>query len=216
MGNGNNFYVAPNVSSSGDGSFYNPWNLQTALNHPAAVQPGDIIYLRGGNYGSGAQQFNSYLNGSSGNYIIVKPYPEESVRIQGGFFVTGAYTTYMGMEFMNMQRSRESNFTGSAQPDISLVAGFELRGDHNNVINCVLRDLRRGIGSWVDNVGGILYGNVINNNGWDSPDRGHGHDIYSQNETGTQTIKDNIVFNNFSGYNLHLYTKSKQIIGYDI
>ena len=42
------FYVAPNGSPSGSGSFANPWNLQTALNQPASVHPGDTIWLRGG------------------------------------------------------------------------------------------------------------------------------------------------------------------------
>ncbi|HTY43209.1 MAG TPA: hypothetical protein VMH79_15165, partial [Thermoanaerobaculia bacterium] len=44
------FYVAPNASGSGNGSLANPWKLQTALNQPSAVQPGDTIWLRGGTY----------------------------------------------------------------------------------------------------------------------------------------------------------------------
>src|SRR6185295_4046668 len=42
------FYVASNGSSSGSGSMTAPWDLQTALNHPAAVHPGDTIWVRGG------------------------------------------------------------------------------------------------------------------------------------------------------------------------
>ncbi len=44
------YYVAPNGSPSGNGSINNPWDLQTALDQPAAVQPGDTIWLRGGTY----------------------------------------------------------------------------------------------------------------------------------------------------------------------
>jgi hypothetical protein len=44
------FYVSPNAASGGNGSFSNPWKLQTALDHPSAVQPGDTIWLRGGIY----------------------------------------------------------------------------------------------------------------------------------------------------------------------
>jgi len=40
------FYVSPSGSSSGAGSQTSPWDLQTALNQPAAVKPGDTIWLR--------------------------------------------------------------------------------------------------------------------------------------------------------------------------
>ncbi|MEK7061424.1 MAG: hypothetical protein AAB954_02070, partial [Patescibacteria group bacterium] len=44
------YYVSPTGSASGNGSLENPWDLQTALNHPAVVHPGDTIWLRGGTY----------------------------------------------------------------------------------------------------------------------------------------------------------------------
>lgn len=31
--------------SQGDGTFDNPWDLQTAMSHPACVKPGDTIWL---------------------------------------------------------------------------------------------------------------------------------------------------------------------------
>src|SRR3982751_3758669 len=71
---GNVYYVSPNASSSGDGSIGNPWRLQTALNQPSAVQPGDTIWLRGGTY---IGTFNSYLTGTSSAPIIVRGYPGE-------------------------------------------------------------------------------------------------------------------------------------------
>ncbi len=39
-----------------------------------------------------------------------------------------------------------------------------------------------------------IYGCLIYYNGWEAPDRGHGHGIYAQNQTGTKKITDNIVF----------------------
>src|SRR2546430_1201491 len=42
------FYVSPTGTASGNGSASNPWDLQTALNQPSSVQPGDTIWLRGG------------------------------------------------------------------------------------------------------------------------------------------------------------------------
>ena len=56
------FYVSPSGSAGNTGSISSPWDLQTALNQPAAVRPGDTIWLRGGTYRSG---FRSNLVGRS-------------------------------------------------------------------------------------------------------------------------------------------------------
>src|SRR5262249_10500020 len=42
------YFASPGGSPSGDGSVSNPWDLQTALNQPSSVHPGDTIWLRGG------------------------------------------------------------------------------------------------------------------------------------------------------------------------
>lgn len=67
-------------SSEGDGSINNPWDLQTALNHPASVLPGDTIWLRGGTYNG---RFTSMLTGSVGAPILVRAYPGENVKLDG-------------------------------------------------------------------------------------------------------------------------------------
>jgi hypothetical protein len=54
--------------------------LQTALNHPASVQPGATIYLRGGTY---AGKFSSQLDGTAANPITVRSYPGEWAKIEG-------------------------------------------------------------------------------------------------------------------------------------
>lgn len=78
----NDWYVSVTGSPTGNGSSTSPWDLQTALNHPAAVQPGDTIWLRGGTYDG---RFRSYLNGSSApnGYITVSGYPGETVILNG-------------------------------------------------------------------------------------------------------------------------------------
>jgi hypothetical protein len=70
--------VATNGSSSGNGSINNPWNLRTALNQPASVQPGSTIYLRGGTY---TGTFTSSLAGTAAAPIVVRSYPGEWARI---------------------------------------------------------------------------------------------------------------------------------------
>src|ERR1700736_1218232 len=58
-------YVAENGTPGGDGTISRPWDLQTALNHPAAVQPGDTIWVRGGTYRAPSSNgFAGYLHGT--------------------------------------------------------------------------------------------------------------------------------------------------------
>src|SRR5262249_44387048 len=50
----------------------------------------------------------------------------------------------------------------------------------------------------------LVYGCIIYNNGWVSPDNAEGHGLYAQGRFGNKTLGDNIVFNN-SGASLHIY-----------
>jgi hypothetical protein len=51
-------------------------------------------------------------------------------------------------------------------------------------------------GSAAQNTG--FYGNIVYNNGWIGPDRGHGHGFYVQNQSPSQkTLQDNIIFQQF-------------------
>ncbi|HJZ69344.1 MAG TPA: hypothetical protein VKF81_14570, partial [Blastocatellia bacterium] len=77
---GAQFYAAPNGSASGNGSLSSPWDLQTALNQPAAVQPGATINMRGGTY---TGRFVSNLTGSAASPITVRSYSGEWARIEG-------------------------------------------------------------------------------------------------------------------------------------
>lgn len=77
---GNFVIAAPNGSPSGNGSAANPFDLQTALNQPSAIQPGTTVYLRGGTY---TGRFISNLSGSTNNPITVRSYPGEWAKING-------------------------------------------------------------------------------------------------------------------------------------
>src|SRR5437773_4960262 len=76
----NQFYVSPTGSGSSSGTISSPWDLQTALNHPVAVKPGDTIWLRAGVYahlpqgvstGNEGYIFISKLAGTAVQPIIV-------------------------------------------------------------------------------------------------------------------------------------------------
>src|ERR1700683_3833968 len=74
-------YVTPNGSPSGDGTLQHPWDLQTALNQPAAVHAGDTIWLRNGIYGHNTI-YTSKLTGTDKQPIVVRQYPGEPVTVE--------------------------------------------------------------------------------------------------------------------------------------
>ena len=105
------FYVSPTASASGTGTISNPWKLQTALNQPSAVHPGDTIWLRGGT--APGAPFTSNLNGTSASPIIVRQYPGERATIDGNYAgdqntltIMGSYTWYWGFEIFNSDPTR--------------------------------------------------------------------------------------------------------------
>ena len=188
------WYVSPSGSSQGNGSLTSPWDLRTALSAPAAVQPGDTIWVRGGTY-SGA--FNSYLSGRASSPIVVRQNPGERATIAGAL-VLGHHgdhdVWFWGFEVFNRGTSVQSDgVTISASGQTN--SGFKL-------INMVIHDNQvNGVSFWAGAVQGEVYGNLIYNNGYDgcvgSSCRGHGHGLYVQS-TDSHRIADNIVFRNFS------------------
>jgi len=192
------FHVTTTGAAGGSGALADPWDLQTALNHPSAVKPGDIIYIHEGTY-YGA--YVSKLNGTAGKAITVCPWYDETVIIDsckdvGGLTATlefnGSCTYIMGLTIMN---SNPDHYV----PNANGLEGVRYFGSNNKLINCVIHDnTGNGIGFWSSAVGSEVAGCIIYHNGTINPDRGHGHGLYVQNDSDTyKLIHDNIIFNSF-------------------
>ena len=101
---GMDFYAAPNGSNAGSRAIGSPWDLQTALNQPGTVNPGDTIWLRGGTYrSSGSNGFDSQLNGTASSPITVRNYNGEQPVIDDtgmafGLALHGSYTYFSGIQ----------------------------------------------------------------------------------------------------------------------
>ena len=100
--------------------------------------------------------------------------------------------------------TRRSSEEGSWPADLRRGYGVVTRAPGIRFINLVVHDNANGVGVWAESVGSDVYGNIIYNNGWQAPDRAHGHGIYTQNEHGVRRLADNIVFNQFS-HGIHAY-----------
>lgn len=208
---GADFYVSPNGSSAGNGSLASPWNLATALSHPSSVKPGDTIWLRGGTY---VGRFLSTLTGAVGKPIVLRQYPGERATIDGNdggntatIDIRGAYTWYWGFEVTNSSPMRTS---ATPDPPSSRGSGIDFFSRGSKLVNLVVHDTAQGVLTVANAPDAEVNGCLLYYNGYDGSDRGHGHGIYVQNETGTKRIVDNILFSQF-GYGIHAYTEGSKL-----
>lgn len=214
---GSVFFVAPNGTESGDGSINDPWNLKSALSHPASVKPGDTIYLLGGTYKLPPETlgFTSLLKGTFENPIKVMSYPGEWAVIDGNLsdsalknvtmiIVLGQYTWYKDFEVTNSETGNRKIPIASSNPPERRGTAIDDRGTGTKLINLVIHDAGQGISSYSNGKNGEYYGNVVYNNGWDAPDRTHGHGSYTQNNSDFKRFENNFFFNNFKN-NTQMY-----------
>lgn len=79
------YFVSPSGSSSGAGTFADPWSWAYALaGAGGTLAAGDTVWIRGGNYDFTTQTTVS-LDGASGNPIKFKAYPGEVPHIRGSY-----------------------------------------------------------------------------------------------------------------------------------
>ncbi len=210
---GQEFFVSPSGSSSGDGSRARPWDLTTALDHPAAVRPGDTLWLLGGVYGGGGStRYTSRLEGTGERPILVRGYPGERARVNGGILAEGAWTWFWGFEIFNSSTER----TGDA---VDRPPGLYLMGRGHRAINLVVYNTGHpGIGFWSEvGDGGEVYGCLIWGVGTYDTDRSgrtRGSAIYAQNQSGTRRIYENISFRNFTT-GMKAYAEEGYVNGFD-
>lgn len=191
------WHVSPSGSSTNSGSIDKPWSLAYAL-QCSRVLPGDTIWVHGGAYGNGAILFGS-LTGTESQPVIVRCASNEIAKLDGSIMHNaGGYTWYWGLEVYRADPNHTSKYPGPYPSDLNLQDGFSLKAPGLRVINCVIHEcIGDGIGAWIEAPNSEVYGCTIYRNGWNGSDRGHGHGIYTQNQTGTKKIVNNLIFNNY-------------------
>lgn len=215
------FHAAPTGTEKGVGTRDQPWDLATALSAIERVKPGDTLWLHGGTYRGG---FTSQLAGTVEQPIIVRGAAEERVTIDTRprdekdnalFAIQGSDVIFRDFEVTCSDPLRETKLAGSWPEDIRR-GSIHVRGSRISLVNLVVHELESGFGFWSEGEGGEISGCLIYNNGWQGPDRAHGHAIYAQNAKGTKKLKDNIIFHQF-GYGIHVYGSEKASLkGFEI
>ncbi len=199
----NTWYVSPTGSSSANGSINNPWDLQTALNHPISVLKGDVILLRGGIYNG---RYSSYLIGDALSPITVKSFPGEWAILDGNDTGSVSATAVLSV-YKNNVIFRDFEITWRGQfSRLSTESNFRtcngighFSGKDCKFINLIIHDNPgSAVGSWKSTGATEFYGCMMYNNGYFGPNRGHGVGMYVQNKTAdNRWIENNIIFNNY-------------------
>jgi hypothetical protein len=140
---------------------------------------------------------------------VVRQFPGERAVIDGAtsrkdtWTAAGEYNVFWGFELTNSNPQRSTtSLTEDIRPDV--IANYAA---HTKYVNLIVHD--GGVALYTDarfpDV--EIAGCIIYNNGWQKPDRGHGHALYIKNYTGPLVARDNVVFNQY-GYGIHAYTNA--------
>jgi hypothetical protein len=202
---GNVFYVAPGGKAGNNGSEGSPWDLQTALKQPAAVKPGAVIYLRGGEYRG---NFTSQLKGAEGAPITVRAYPgERVVLINSGNPALDLGNTWH-VHFWGLEISGPNEKRSTSRSKMTYgIRVHQGSSSHNiKLINMIIHDVQaQGIGWWQAQKDVEIYGSLFYFNGTDQLD----HGVYAHNVSGHKLFRDNIVFDNAS-HGFHGYAETTE------
>ena len=217
------FFVSSAATPFGDGSRANPWRLQTALDHPATLLPGDTVWVRGGVYTNrydATTSFSCRTHGTMAAPIIFRNYNNERATIDG----EQTYSLYLGLGSCSNTWFWGLEVTNSRATDRNREIGGSITctAEHITFINMIIHDMGSGLDCWktalnCETYGCLIYhiGNNLNNNGnWE----GHGHGMYLQNDTmGIKRIHNNIVFSTY-GYGIKVWqtTTTAAIGNFDI
>jgi len=202
--------VSPDAISSSYGFQSQPLDLATAISGQVGGA-GDTFWLRGGNYRLG--HVNTSVRGAPGRVTTFRPVAGEKARIDGSFtfFESSGYVVVRDLEIYCSDTNRVSQQFGMGYhpTDINPVAGVACYAPNFSFINLIVHDqVGQGFYLSQEASNNLVYGCVVFNNGWVSPDNAEGHNFYVQGDRGTKRIYDNLAFNN-CGANFHIYENAE-------
>lgn len=206
--------------ADGEGSENEPWDLLSVCAGRQRVKAGDTVWIHGGTYrhpvrGNGRMGFEVRLAGTKEEPIQLRGVAGERVTIDGGISILEP-STHLWVRDLEIIVSENFSMRrriaeGGSHPEsygrpwggLNVYSGTGCK-----FIHLVIHDNAQGVSWWTGSRESELYGCIIYNNGWDAPDRGHGHAIYTQNQTDTKTISDCIMTGGY-GSTMHAYGSSR-------
>jgi hypothetical protein len=209
------FTASPDGRAENPGTKDAPWDLASALGGGTKIQPGDVLWVRGGTYRG---KFEIRLAGKEGAPVHVRAVPGERATILDSRTSVVDPARHLWIWDLEIAHSapvekRKTLKTGSHPDDLPGNDGLVISaGAGCRFINLVVHDnIGNGVAWWIGSTDSEMHGCLIYNNGWSAPDRGHGHCIYTQNRDGTKTISNCILsVPSWGGsYTMHAYGSSR-------
>ncbi len=205
------FYVAVDGRPGNEGTMDSPWDIESALGGQQTMAPGSTLYLKGGVYRHPDRRWDSpgfaiALAGAPDQPIHIRPMPGQRVTLDGKVEVKpGArHLRVWELEITVSEtltwnrRVTAGGLKVDGPADLPQGGLNILGGADSKFIHLVIHDMNSGVGFWRPAVDAEMHGCLIYGIGSIGPDRYHGPGIYTQNETGTKALTDNILFGNYS------------------
>lgn len=193
------WFVAPDGKPDNQGAKDSPWDLGSALGGRHKVGPGDTLWILGGTYRHSDRRLGSpgYVVGLAGQEdkpIRIQAVPGQWATIDGGLSVQAPATwlSIRDLEILvseNLSKPRKLDEPGSHPTSYNRPwGGLNVHSGRGcQYVNLVIHDNAQGISFWSGATDSEVHGCILYDNGWQAPDRGHGHAIYTQNKEGLKT-----------------------------
>lgn len=215
------WYVSPTGSSSNLGTLASPWSLAYAIAGAGGqIQPNDVVgMLNPSAYTMGAE-FTHSVAGTSGNPVTFEGPPGEWVRIdctEYRYLVTGAYNTFRRIWWDSSDTRRISLEAGGNPTDVPHeFMAVAIQGIGCVFSACIGSNLGNGFFAGLTAQRTVFRDCVAWGNGWDAPDRAHGHGFYVQSEAAdpakSKVLVGCVAYDNFL-YNYHLFGSDSAAFG---
>lgn len=211
------FFVHPAGQIGNAGTSQSPWDLASTFAGKHKIPPGSIVWIAGGTYQG---KFDLTLAGTAVAPIHLRVIPGQRATLLDGGLRVMQGADYLWLWDLEIAGSipadkRRTNQTGSHPSDLPGTDGLNIyAGRGCKFINLLIHDnVGNGAGWWVGSIDSEFHGCIIHNNGWQAPDRGHGHCIYTQNREGTKTVSACILSVPYDGsYTMHAYGSARAYV----
>ena len=208
---GESFYVAVDGKADHTGTIDSPWDIESALSGAQPIRPGATVYLTGGTYRHPDRSWNSpgfsiELAGEPDRPIHIRPKPGHRVILDGKVEVKSG-ARHLRVWELEITVSETANWDRRVTAAGTQLEGAVelpqgglniLGGADSKFIHLIIHNMHNGVGFWRPAIDAEIYGCLIYDIGSIGPDRYHGPGIYTQNEAGTKTLSDNVLFGNYS------------------
>jgi len=180
------YHVSPSGNAANPGTASQPWTLaHAATGAGGTLTSGDVVIIGGGAYQLGtAPGYTLTVTSACAGVTFrgVAFLPWQMPVLRGNLIVQAANSVWRDFrQTWDYDTARTTAQPGSSPTDIPrVVATFDPQAANVQAINVIAHDLGGGFNAFSLSPGFQAHECIAYNNGWNGPDRGHGHGFYMQ------------------------------------